>query len=145
MGDLLGKIDLDFVKSAAEGCDCKGRISSVRVEYIFDIFEIPGEKSSSSSAVVDTSAAVDGDWIAAWEFNDASNVGRDFTGNGHNAKIGEGKVKVENNVAIFDGKSGFSVPLSSDFKINDFVIESRFNPASSSRFNNILVSEPGIC
>ena len=143
MGDLLGKIDLDFVKSAAEGCDCKGRISSVRVEYIFDIFEIPGEKSSSSSAVIDTSATVDvSDWIAAWEFNDAKNVGRDFTGNGHDAKIGEGKVKVENNVAIFDGKSGFSVPLTPDFKINDFVIESRFNPASSSRFNNILVSEP---
>ncbi|WP_290763225.1 LamG-like jellyroll fold domain-containing protein [Fibrobacter sp. UBA4297] len=121
----------------------KGRIAVIRVEHTYDIYVVPVESSSSEVVPDETNTTLGGrDWIAAWEFNDASNVGRDFSGNGHTAVIGEGAVTVADGAAKFDGKSGFSVPLTPDFKINDFVIESRFKPASSSRFNNILVSEP---
>lgn len=121
----------------------KGRIAVIRVEHTFNIYVVPVESSSSEVVPDETNTTLGGrDWIAAWEFNDASNVGRDFSGNGHTAVIGEGAVTVADGAAKFDGKSGFSVPLTPDFKINDFVIESRFKPASSSRFNNILVSEP---
>ena len=139
MGDLLGKIDFGFVKSATEKCDCNGRISSIRIEYIFDI---PGEVSSSSSAVIDSSVVDNGDWIAAWEFNDASNVGRDATGNGHDATIGEGAVASVDGIATFDGRSGFSVKLAKDININDFVVEARVKPTKFGTMQNIVVAEP---
>jgi len=100
-----------------------------------------GDESSSSVA----SASGETSWIAAWEFNDAENVGKDFTGNGHTAVVGEAAVTVSDDVAHFDGKSGFSVKLADDLKINTFVVEARVKPSKFSSMQNILVAEPPGC
>ena len=143
LGNLDGDFTIGFDRTEGDGSNNSGRIAVVRVEYTFDIYVIPVESSSSEVLPEDPKSTLgDRPWIAAWEFNDAANVGRDFSGNGHNAVIGEGAVATVDGVAKFDGKSGFSVPLTPDLKINDFVVESRFKPANSSRFNNILVAEP---
>lgn len=81
-------------------------------------------------------------WIAAWEFNDASNVGKDFMGNGHTAKTGEGRVDADGGIAYFDGQSGFEVELKPDLKINSFVVEARVKPTANGTMKNILVTEP---
>ena len=126
-------------------CNCKGgQIDYVIIENSQDMF-VQSSSSSEQKVVRDSVPAeevAESKWIAAWEFNDASDVGRDFSGNGHDAIIKEGAVTVKDSVALFDGQSGFKVNLTPDLKINDFVIEARFNPASTSRFNNIVVAEP---
>ena len=143
LGNLDGDLTIGFDRTEGDDSNNSGRIAVIRVEYTFDIYVIPVESSSSAVVTEDPKSTLgDYPWIAAWEFNDDSDVGRDFTGNGHTAVIGEGAVATADGIAKFDGKSGFSVPLTPDLKINDFVIESRFKPASSSRFNNILVAEP---
>ena len=85
---------------------------------------------------------VEGDWLAAWEFNDDSNVGRDFSGNGHTAKIGEGSVVAIDGIAAFNGKSGFYVDLAKDININEFVVEARVRPTQFGTMQNIIVAEP---
>ncbi|WP_173475384.1 LamG-like jellyroll fold domain-containing protein [Fibrobacter succinogenes] len=141
LGNIQGDITFGYDRTESDRTNSDGRIAVIRIEHTFNIYVVPAE-SSGSEEVTEDSTLGDRPWIAAWEFKDAENVGRDFSGNGHTAVIGEGSVPAAGGVAKFDGKSGFSVPLTPDFKINDFVIESRFKPASSSRFNNILVSEP---
>jgi len=101
---------------------------------------LPVEESSSSSA-----EDAEFNWIAAWEFDDPENVGKDYTGNGHTAKAGEGSVTVSDDVAHFDGKSGFVVDLDGELKINNFVVEARVKPTKFSSMQNILVAEPPGC
>ena len=90
----------------------------------------------------DSTASGERPWIAAWEFDDSLNVGKDYTGNGHDALAGEGKITVKDSVAYFDGSSGLEIPLVSDLQKNSFVVEARIKPTEFGAMKNILVAEP---
>ncbi|MCQ2091381.1 MAG: LamG domain-containing protein [Fibrobacter sp.] len=108
-----------------------GTISNVR----FDKVRLIKEQNAVDDLVASS-------WIANWEFNNEANVGKDFTGNNHDAIIGEGRVSVKEGAAQFDGYSGFYIPLKSDLKTNEFVVEARVKPTSFGTMQNILVAEP---
>lgn len=154
--DMNGHFTIGFDPSA-ETENMPGRVLMVRfdkVRYIKNDFVETAPKTED----VDTDAPLTVDldpkpevkdeetpemkWIAAWEFNDNADVGKDFTGNGHTAVIGEGKVTAEDGIAHFDGESGFVVELAEDLKINSFVVEARVKPVASGTMKNILVAEP---
>lgn len=101
--------------------------------------EEPSESYDSSEDSVMSSVA---SWIAKWEFDDSTNVGRDFSGNGHQASVYEGEISIEDSVAIFDGNSGLRIDSISGMKLSQFVIETRVFAKEFARFNNILVTEP---
>ena len=81
-------------------------------------------------------------WVVDWEFNDSENVGKDFSGNGHDAVVYEGSVKIEDGVALFDGASGLKIEPTNDMMLKNFVVEARVFPKKIVGFNNILVTEP---
>lgn len=95
-----------------------------------------------SATAGDSTAAAKVSWIADWEFNDSANVGHDYTGNNHTALADLGSVTVNGNVAHFDGKSGLTVKLADDLKINSFIIEARVKPIKFATMQNIIVAEP---
>lgn len=126
--DLVRNIKNDFVEVSLDSSDIE-----TDAPLIIDLQESPSSEIEVPS---------EEKWIADWEFNDPSNVGMDFSGNGHSAVVGEGRITVEDGIAYFDGKSGFNVSLESDLKINSFVVEARIKPTAFGSMNNILVSEP---
>lgn len=122
-----------------------GRVMFVRFEKVHDMKIVASEnadvtESGETETVPNELAKVD--WIAAWEFNDSADAGRDFTGNGHAALSGNGSVTVADSVAHFDGASGFKVELADDLKRNSFVVEARVKPTAFATMQNILVAEP---
>ena len=133
-------------------CHChNGHVEQIDVETVEEIEDTPIDslfveedpiEVPADSGVEIPSDSVVTDWIAEWDFNDAENVGRDVTGHGHDAKIGEGSVSSVDGIAQFDGASGFTVKLNQDIKINEFVVEARVKPASFSTMQNIIVAEP---
>ena len=147
---LNGQLTIGFDKKEKDKCHCQnGRVEQVGVETVDEMDDVPVDsiqETDSLDVPVDTSAAqVDSvvtDWIAEWDFNDASNVGFDATENGHDAVIGEGTVSSVDGIASFDGKSGFNVSLDSKININDFVVEARVKPTQFGTMQNIIVAEP---
>lgn len=154
--NMNGSFTIGFDPSE-ESENMSGRVHCVRFDMVRDIKNDFDEITLDPEDVeTDAPLAIDpvekpgkdivipsmAEWIAAWEFNDASNVGMDFIGKGHTAKIGEGKVPVVDGVAYFDGQSGFEVELKPDLKINSFVVETRVKPTATGTMKNILVTEP---
>lgn len=148
---IEGQITFGFDKLNPGMCHChNGHVEQVDVETVDEIEDTPIdsiEVVEPVEAPVDTGAEVNDfvatpEWIAEWDFNDAENVGRDVTGHGHDATIGEGAVVAVDGVAKFDGASGFSVKLDQNIKINEFVVEARVKPARFSTMQNIIVAEP---
>ena len=153
---LNGEFTIGFDKKDAGQCHCKnGKVEQLDLEVVNEI-------KDTAKTVVDTSTScealpkgcggvdfekgdslkLDGKWIAEWDFNDSTNVGLDATGHGHDGVVGEGAVPTVDGIASFDGKSGFSVKLDKDIKINDFVVEARVKPTKFGTMQNIIVAEP---
>lgn len=148
---LEGRITFGFDKVNPGMCHChNGHVEQVGVETVDEIEDTPIDSIEVVDPVetpIDTIAgesnpAPETVWIAEWDFNDAANVGLDVTGNGHDATIGEGSVPSTNGIATFDGKSGFTVALANDIKINEFVVEARVKPTKFGTMQNIIVAEP---
>ncbi|MCQ2054100.1 MAG: LamG domain-containing protein [Fibrobacter sp.] len=149
LGDVHGNITVGHDKQEKDKCHCKGgRLEHVYVENVKEIEGFPEKKSESDTIKVEkiepvvNDSAAEGAWIADWEFDDSANVGRDFSGNGHDAIIGEGEVTADSGIAYFNGKSGFYVNRQNDMNINTFVIEAKIKPMSYGSMNNIVVAEP---
>ena len=148
---LEGRITFGFDKVNPGMCHChNGHVEQVGVETVDEIEDTPIDSIEVVNPVespIDTIAgesnpAPETVWIAEWDFNDAANVGLDVTGNGHDATIGEGSVASTDGIAAFDGKSGFTVALADDIKINEFVVEARVKPTQFGTMQNIIVAEP---
>lgn len=135
-----------------------GRVMCVRFEKVHDmptfssnsevkpaeedtpVFEVGVVGSEEKPAATESENTAQ--WIADWEFNDPQSVGKDYSGNGHTAVLGEGSVTSVDGVAVFDGKSGFDIDLANDLKINSFVVEARVKPSKFASMQNILIAEP---
>lgn len=154
---LEGSFTIGFDPTAVTE-NTPGRVMFVRFEKVREvkIVEPSGEEEvlpplaqdtlaasgDDSEAAGDSALATQVRWIADWEFNDSANVGRDYTGNNHTALAGLGSVETDGEVAHFDGKSGLTVELANDLKINSFVIEARVKPTKFATMQNIIVAEP---
>lgn len=148
---LEGSFTIGFDPTAVTE-NTPGRVMFVRFEKVreVEIVETPSEIEEELPPLVQAPITEEGSaeepavttWIATWEFNDATSVGKDFTGNDHTALAGTGSVTVSDDVAHFDGKSGLTVKLSDDLKINSFVIEARVKPTKFATMQNIIVAEP---
>lgn len=148
---MEGLFTVGFDKFDMGKCHChNGHVEQVDVETVNEIEDTPIDSIEVVEPVetpIDTIAGGSNPvsetvWIAEWDFNDAENVGLDVTGNGHNATIGEGSVASTDGIAAFDGKSGFTVALADDIKINEFVVEARVKPTQFGTMQNIIVAEP---
>lgn len=153
---INGKITIGFDKKESGKCHCRnGHVEQMDVEtvtVIKDTVEVPVDTTASckthpkgcgdSDVEKKDSLKLDGKWIAEWNFNDSAKIGLDATGNGHDATVTEGTVSATEGLATFDGKSGFSVKLKSDIKINNFVVEARVKPTKFGTMQNIIVAEP---
>lgn len=138
LSDLKGDLTIGFdAESKSSKCFFRGKIKYVRIETInklkpirpIDLVDVPTKYLKK-------------DWLAAWEFNDPSNLGLDFSGNGHSALVGEGVLSEKNGSAVFDGASGLEVSLDSSLKIDEFTIEARVFPTAFGALDNILSAEP---
>jgi len=120
-----------------------GRVMCVRFEKVHNmkILERETEMAPQKSMGEDLDSSQT-EWIAAWEFNDPSNIGRDYTGHGFDAVVGEGTVSNDEGVAYFDGVSGLMVPFSDKLLMNEFVIETRIKLDNFGSMKNIIVAEP---
>lgn len=148
---MEGSITFGFDKVNPGMCHChNGHVEQVGVETVDEIEDTPIDSIEVVDPVetpIDTIAGESDPvpetvWIAEWDFNDAEKVGLDVTGNGHDATIGEGSVASTDGIAAFDGKSGFTVALANDIKINEFVVEARVKPTKFGTMQNIIVAEP---
>lgn len=147
---VKGSFTIGFDSKEHGKCHCKnGHVEQAGVETVDEIEEADIDSVlvvDTLSSAVDAVIEVDNDsvptWIAEWDFNDSENVGRDATGNGHKATIGEGSVSSVDGIAGFDGKSGFTVKLDDKIKINEFVVEARVKPTKFGTMQNIIVAEP---
>lgn len=110
------------------------------------------EKSSSSSQTSSSSqekiacpekksVTLDSSIVAAYEFNDPNNLGKDEL-KLNDAKVGIGSPEGDCDNLVLDGKSGLVIPLSDIFKSKGFVVEARVYPEKFNTMQNILVSEP---
>jgi len=79
-------------------------------------------------------------WIAAWEFNDSKNVGRDFTGNELHDGLVYGSISVDGTSAHFDGTSGVNLKTIDDLSLETFAIETRVKPTQFTTSQYILSS-----
>ena len=123
-----------------------GRVMFVRFEKVHNMKIVhqetemaPVKSMDPMDADIDSSQT---EWIAAWEFNDPSNIGRDYTGHGFDAVVGEGTVSNDEGVAYFDGASGLMVPFSDKLLLNEFVVETRIKLDNYGSMKNIIVAEP---
>lgn len=130
-----------------------GQFNGMTTSGDFDQFRISkalrydnGVKVAEDEVNVDTgeknAVLKDSTWIVDWEFNDPENVGKDFSGNGFDAKVSEGSLTVEDGFAFFDGKAGLSFLPVKGLMPKNFVVEARVSPKKVTGFNNILVTEP---
>lgn len=150
---VKGEFTIGFDKKETGKCHCEnGHVEQIGVETVDEIEEeiIDEPEDPVEEEVPDTTVEVieeptevaPDEWIAEWDFNDSADVGRDATGNGHDATIGEGSVSTVDGIATFDGNSGFSVDLDRALIINEFVVEARIKPTQFGTMQNILVAEP---
>jgi len=135
--DIEGRLKIGFDPSGSTVKNFfKGKINFVRFEKIEDVQNPP-------ILVLDSiEKEIDSNWIAAWEFNNSSNLGFDFSGKGHQADLGEGSIKGDSDHLILNGSSGLKVNLASDFQINEFVLETKVYPTSFGVMDNIIATEP---
>lgn len=98
---------------------------------------------SESSSTEPSMEEILAEYSVAYEFNDPTNVGLDFFWK-NNAIQDEGMpaVVIENGSLVLDGTSGLRVPLSTDFKNQSFVVETRFMPTKPSKLGNIFSADP---
>ena len=82
-------------------------------------------------------------YTVAYEFNDATDLGRDYLGTNH-AYIADEvpAVAAECGSLVLDGTNGLLVPLSEEFRSKGFVAEVRFMPTAPGDIANIFVAEP---
>lgn len=111
--------DPDAIKDA-----CPGSVEFVSYKLI--------EKLSVDVENVDYSK-----WLIAWEFNDAKNVGRDFTGNGYTGYV-YGSVNSDGKYAHFDGKSGLSYGVTEELAQETFAVEVRIKPSHFTSVQNVF-------
>ncbi len=135
--DIEGRLKIGFDPSGSTVKNFfKGKINFVRFEKIEDVQNPP-------ILVLDSiEKEIDSNWIAAWEFNNSSNLGFDFSGKGHQADLGEGSIKGDSDHLILNGSSGLKVNLASDFQINEFVVETKVYSTSFGVMDNIIATEP---
>ena len=107
-------------------------------------------ESSSSSQVESSSESEEepirksqdpNGYMAAYEFNDPENLGKDSFGLNDAVDI-NGTCVGDGENLVLDGSSGLKIPLSEEFMINGFFIEARIYPEEFSSIQNIFVSEP---
>lgn len=93
------------------------------------------------TCLIEEPAVLDG-YDVAYEFNDATDLGRDYLGK--NAAYMESgmSVSAECGSLVLDGTSGLNIPLSDTFKNRGFVVEIRFMPMTEADNGNIFVAEP---
>lgn len=108
----------------------------------FRISKVLRYDNGSEVSEEESAEMADSKWVVDWEFNDSDNVGKDFSGNGHDAVIDEGSVTIEKGNAVFDGKSGLTIKPTADMKLKNFVVEAKVFPKKIKGYNNILVTEP---
>lgn len=79
----------------------------------------------------------------AYEFNDATDLGRDYLGN-NNAYIDDRVTPVEAECGslVLNGSNGLLIPLDDVFKNNGLVAEVRFMATAEGHMSNIFVAEP---
>lgn len=93
------------------------------------------------TCLIEEPAVLDG-YDVAYEFNDATDLGRDYLGE-NTAYMESGmSVSAECGSLVLDGTSGLSIPLSDTFKSRGFVLEIRFMPTEKANIGNIFVAEP---
>ena len=83
------------------------------------------------------------EFSVAYEFNDPSDLGRDYLGN-NNAYL-DGTVHpvtAECGSVVFDGSNGLLIPLDDVFKSEFFVVEVRFMPTKEADIGNLIAAEP---
>lgn len=135
---IMGSFTIGFDLDDLNECHChNGQVNQVDLEKVDTLKTVDTKAPDSTS-----DAKKQDEWIAHWDFNDSTNVGKDVSGNGHEAKLVDGKVASVDGLAEFDGQSGFIVDLDKDLAINEFVVEARVKPANFSTMQNIIVAEP---
>lgn len=164
---VKGSFTIGYDEGESENLHCdNGEVEQINVESVDSLEEVEevvvpeisadetefvddADTSATDSMAEEAEEPVDWtddvesmEWIAVWNFDDSSNVGFDATGNGHQAKKGEGSVSSVNGIAKFNGASGFVVSLTDDLVINEFVVEARVKLAKYGRMQNIIVAEP---
>lgn len=82
-------------------------------------------------------------YTVAYEFNNPTDLGRDYLGTNH-AYIADNvpAVAAECGSLVLDGTNGLLVPLNEEFRSKGFVAEVRFMPTKPGNIANIFVAEP---
>ena len=119
-----------------------GRVMCVRFDKVHNMKVAGKPEETPVKSIAEDWDSSQVEWIAAWEFNDPAHIGRDYTGNGFDAVVGEGAVVNDEGVAVFDGASGLKIPLSDSLLQNEFVVETRIKVDSFGSMKNIIVAEP---
>lgn len=79
--------------------------------------------------------------LADWEFNDPAFPGLDKMAN-NTCKYMNGAASIVDGALSLNGNSGMPVSLTSTFKRNEFMLETRIKPVAFSAMQNVFVAEP---
>lgn len=81
-------------------------------------------------------------YTVAYEFDDPSDLGKDYIGNNNAKHSTLPFVDGDCNNLVLNGTNGLFVPLTDTFRNKNFVVEVRFNADEAADMGNIFVAEP---